>query len=129
MVHDFVPIERIDDERLAQFRLNERGLANRGDKRDDAGAGLFFAEGDLVIQRAAAAGCVPVAALVDIDDVPALAGELGCPVYGGGMEVRRIVTGLGYPHRIVALFERPARPTVAAVGGRGRRSTAACRAR
>ena len=29
------------------------------------------------------------------------------------MEVRRVVTGLGYPHRIVALFERPARPTVA----------------
>jgi tRNA G18 (ribose-2'-O)-methylase SpoU len=110
---EIIPVEDPDDPRFRQFRLNERGLASRSEKRDDAGAGLFFAEGDLVIQRAAAAGCVPVAALVDSDDVPALAGELGCPVYGGGMEVRRIVTGLGYPHRIVALFERPARPTVA----------------
>ena len=94
-----IPIEDPDDPRFRQFRLNERGLASRAEKRDDAGAGLFFAEGDLVIERALAAGCVPVAALVDIDDVPALAAELGCPVYGGGMDVRRVVTGLGYPHR------------------------------
>ena len=110
-----VPIEDPDDQRFRQFRLNERGLASRAEKRDDAGAGLFLAEGDLVIERAVAAGCVPVAALVDIDDVPALALELGCPVYGGGMDVRRVVSGLGYPQRIVALFERPARPTVAQV--------------
>jgi len=110
-----IPIEDPDDQRFRQFRLNERGLASRAEKRDDAGAGLFLAEGDLVIERAVAAGCVPVAALVDIDDVPALAAELGCPVYGGGMDVRRVVSGLGYPQRIVALFERPARPTVAQV--------------
>ena len=36
-----------DDERYAAFRLNERGLASRADKRDDAGAGLFLAEGVL----------------------------------------------------------------------------------
>ena len=109
---EVVRIDDPDDPRFRQFRLNERGLASRSEKRDDAGAGLFFAEGDLVIERAAAAGCVPIAALVDIDDVLPLAGELGCTVYGGGVEVRRLVTGLGYPHRIVALFERPARPTV-----------------
>ena len=66
-----IPIEDPDDPRFRQFRLNERGLASRTEKRDDAGAGLFFAEGDLVIERALAAGCVPVAALVDIDDVAA----------------------------------------------------------
>ena len=110
---EIIPIDDPDDPLFRQFRLNERGLASRTEKRDDAGAGLFFAEGDLVVERAAAAGCVPVAVLVDIDNVPPLAGELGCPVYAGGMEVRRVVTGLGYPHRIVALFERPARPTVA----------------
>ena len=68
-----------------------------------------------MIERALAAGCVPVAALVDIDDVVPLAEELRCPVYGGGVDVRRVVTGLGYPTAIVALFERPARPTVAQV--------------
>ncbi len=108
-----IPIEDPDDVRFRQFRLNERGLASRSEKRDDAGAGLFFAEGDLVIERALAAGCVPVAALVDADAVPPLAASLACPVYSGGVEVRRVITGLGYPHPIVALFQRPPRPNVA----------------
>lgn len=108
-----ITIEDPDDPRFRQFRLNERGLASRTEKRDDAGAGLFFAEGDLVIERALAVGCVPVAALVDTEHVPTLAASLDCPVYGGGIEIRRLVTGLGYPHPIVALFERPSRPSVA----------------
>ncbi len=114
-------IEDPDDPLFRQFRLNERGLASRTEKRDDAGAGLFFAEGDLVIERALASGCVPVAALVDTEHVPDLAGSLTCPVYGGGIEIRRLVTGLGYPHPIVALFERPARPRVAQLAARATR--------
>ena len=65
MAGGFVPIEQVDDPRLAAFRLNERGLASRADKRDDAGAGLFLAEGDLVVERALVAGCEPVLALAD----------------------------------------------------------------
>ena len=68
-----VPVDDPDDPRLAQFRLNDRGLASRADKRDDAGAGLFLAEGDLVVERALAAGCRPVAALVDGDRIPPVA--------------------------------------------------------
>jgi hypothetical protein len=48
-VAGYIEIEAGDDPRFAPFRLNERGLANRSDKRDDAGAGLFLAEGDLVV--------------------------------------------------------------------------------
>jgi tRNA G18 (ribose-2'-O)-methylase SpoU len=110
---DVIVIDDADDERFGQFRLNERGLASRAQKRDDAGAGLFLAEGDLVVERAVEAGCVPVAALVDIDRVPPVADRLGCPVYGGGHDVRRIVSGLGVPVSIVTLFERPSRPSVA----------------
>ena len=51
-----VVVEDPDDPRYRQFRLNERGLASRADKRDDAGAGMFLAEGDLVVERALAAG-------------------------------------------------------------------------
>lgn len=109
---EIIQLDDPDDPRFRQFRLNERGLASRPQKRDDAGAGLFFAEGDLVTERALAAGCTPVAALVDGDDVPAIAFDLDCTVYGGGVELRRVVTGLGYPHRIVTLFERPGRPSV-----------------
>ncbi len=102
-----------DDERFRQFRLNERGLASRPDKRDDAGAGLFLAEGDLVVLRAIEAGCTPVAALVDVERVPAVADRLDCPVYGGGLRVRQVVSRLGMPLAVIALFERPPRPTVA----------------
>ena len=108
----FVPIERVDDPRLAEFRVNERGLASRSDKRDDAGSGLFLAEGDLVVARALDAGCRPYAGLIDGERIPPVAGRLvdaGAQVYVGGEDVRRLVTGLGTPRTIVALFHRPAR--------------------
>jgi tRNA G18 (ribose-2'-O)-methylase SpoU len=108
-----VEVEDPDDPRFRQFRLNERGLASRADKRDDAGAGLFLAEGDLVVERAVAAGCRPLAALVDIKRVPDIAVALDCPVYGGGHKVRQVVSRLGVPLSIVTLFHRPPRPTVA----------------
>jgi len=120
-VGDAVEVTRIDDPddpRFRQFRLNERGLASRADKRDDAGAGMFMAEGDLVVARAAAAGCRPVAALVDIDHIPDVAGELDCPLYGGGERVRQVVSGLGVPLSIIALFHRPARPSPAELAAR-----------
>ncbi len=118
---EVIRIEDPDDPRYRQFRLNERGLANRADKRDDAGAGMFLAEGDLVIERALVAGCRPVAALVDIERVPDVAWALDCPVYGGGVKVRSVVAQLGVPLSIIALFDRPARPSVAALAATARR--------
>lgn len=118
---DPIIIEDPDDERYRQFRLNERGLASRADKRDDAGAGRFLAEGDLVVARAIDAGCRAIAALVDVERVPAVAGRLDCPVYGGGLEVRQAVSRLGMPLSIIAIFERPPRPTVAALAAACRR--------
>lgn len=106
-------IEDPADPRFTQFRVNERALASRAQKRDDSGAGLFLAEGDLVVERAFRAGCVPTAALVDTTRVPAVAAELGCPLYGGGAEIRALVEQLGFPLSVLALFERPARPNVA----------------
>jgi tRNA G18 (ribose-2'-O)-methylase SpoU len=116
-----IVIEDPDDPRYRQFRLNERGLASRADKRDDAGAGMFLAEGDLVVERAVAAGCHPVAALVDIERIPDIAQALDCPVFGGGEAVRSVVAQLGVPLSIIALFDRPARPSVAALAAMSRR--------
>ena len=116
-----IEVDDADDPRFAQFRLNERGLATRADKRDDAGAGLFLAEGDLVVERAIDAGCEPVAALVDPDRVPDVAARFDAPVYTGGENVRRIVSGLGMPQTIIALFRRPARPSVADLAARCQR--------
>jgi tRNA G18 (ribose-2'-O)-methylase SpoU len=116
-----VIVDDPDDGRVAQFRLNERGLANRAAKRDDAGAGLFLAEGDLVVERALDAGCAPVAALVDVDRVPAVAARLPCPIYGGGLRVRQAVAQLGVPASIIALFRRPPRPGVVELAARADR--------
>jgi tRNA G18 (ribose-2'-O)-methylase SpoU len=118
---ELIRIEDPDDPRYLQFRLNERGLASRSDKRDDAGAGMFLAEGDLVVERALAAGCRPIAALVDVDHVPQVAEHLDCPVYGGGSDVRRVVSQLGVPLSIITLFHRPARPSVARLASTARR--------
>ncbi|MEM9038534.1 MAG: RNA methyltransferase [Actinomycetota bacterium] len=106
-------VDDAGDPRLAEFRLNERGLASRAEKRDDSGAGLFLAEGDLVVERALDAGCVPHAALVDADAIPDVAhrlGATGAPVFAGGDGVRRMVSQLGMPQPVIALFRRPARP-------------------
>lgn len=119
-----IAVERADDPRLEPFRLNERGLATRADKRDDAGAGLFLAEGDLVVERALAAGCRPFAALADADRVPSIAAtiaDMGVDVFLGGDDVRQLVTKLGMPQRIVALFHRPPRPSARQLIGASRR--------
>lgn len=110
-MHQFVVVDDPDDPRLAAFRLNERGLANRLQRRDDAGDGLFMAEGDLVVERALQAGCVPVAALVDAARPPAVARQLAehIDVFAGGDRMRAEVTKLGMPYSIVALFQRPPR--------------------
>jgi tRNA G18 (ribose-2'-O)-methylase SpoU len=121
MIRPVIRIDDPDDPRFRQFRLNERGLASRADKRDDAGAGLFLAEGDLVVERAVEAGCRPVAALVDAARIPAVADRLECPVYTGGDAVRQVVSGLGVPAAVIALFERPPRPTVADLACRSSR--------
>lgn len=116
-------IDDPDDERLAPFRLNERGLANRAQRRDDGGDGLFMAEGDLVVERALAAGCVPAMALVDALRPPALTGQLAaqCEVYAGGERLRAAVTKLGMPYTVVALFQRPARRPAAELAATARR--------
>ena len=116
-----IAIEQGDDPRLAPFRLNERGLASRADKRDDAGAGLFLAEGDLVVERALASGCRPFAALADGERLPDIAHRIaasGVSVFVGGDDVRRLVTQLGMPQPIVALFHRPARPSARELAAR-----------
>ena len=115
-------VESPDDPRVAPFRLNERGLTNRAQRRDDGGDGLFMAEGDLVVERALAAGCTPVMALVDAQRPPTdLIARLDCQVYAGGDQLRAAITKLGMPYTVVALFERPARVPAAELARRSNR--------
>ncbi|MGE0139782.1 MAG: TrmH family RNA methyltransferase [Ilumatobacteraceae bacterium] len=109
-----IAVDDPDDPRLGVFRLNERGLASRPQRRNDDGEGLFMAEGDLVVERALRLGCKPIAVLVDETRPPPLVDEIppDVPVYAGGEQMRALVTKLGVPSAIVAVFERPARTTV-----------------
>lgn len=106
-------IEDADDPRLACFRRNERGLTSRRQRRSDDGDGLFMAEGDLVVERALDAGCTAVVALVDAAKPPSITSRFAddVPIYAGGDRVRAMVTQLGMPQGIVALFARPPRTT------------------
>ena len=110
-----IVIEDPDDPRVASFRLNERGLTSRAQRRDDGGDGLFMAEGDLVVERALEAGCVPVMVLVDAQHPPAIVERLAAivPIYSGGERLRAAITKLGMPYSVVAIFQRPPRATVA----------------
>ena len=120
----FIPVDDPADERLAVFRLNERQLSPRPQRRNDEGDGLFMAEGDLVVERALEAGCAPVVALVDELRPPPVADVLaaaGVAVYAGGERVRAMVTKLGVPNSVVAIFRRPARRSVAQLAEGARR--------
>jgi tRNA G18 (ribose-2'-O)-methylase SpoU len=82
-------------------------MSGRRHRGDDGG--LFVAEGDLVVERALAAGHRIESVLVDdrrhppvLDVIPA-----GVPVYAAGERVRREATGLGVPLEVIALFHRP----------------------
>ena len=112
-------IDSADDTRIAPFRMRERGLNTRADRRERVGAGLFVAEGDLVVTRALDAGCEPVMALVDMVSPPAVVNRFGSDVavYAADEDVRRVGMGLGVPLSIVALFRRPHPLEFAAITG------------
>jgi tRNA G18 (ribose-2'-O)-methylase SpoU len=104
-----IPVADPADPRLAPFRSTDRQLRLQGGGE----RGWFLAEGDLVVERAHAARCRPVCALVDPDRVPPVAASLGVPVYAAGGAVRRAATRLGVVQPILAVFERPAPADIA----------------
>jgi tRNA G18 (ribose-2'-O)-methylase SpoU len=88
--------------------------------------GLFVAEGDLVVERALAAGCRPVSLLASgafTERVGTMLDASGtaADVFVASDDVRRAVTGLGVPLDVVGLFERPALEPADQVVARARR--------
>lgn len=105
-----VEIADATDPRLDPFRWSERQLSTRRQRRENVATGLFVAEGDLVVERALGARCVPVALLCAPEAADALgaAVDADVPVYVGSESLRKEVTGLGVPLRATGLFRRPA---------------------
>ena len=113
-------IDSVDDPRLDQFRLRERELRPRriparmakGMTPADlerVSAGHFVAEGDLVVERALAAGCSPVALLTDAEAPANVVSAMPAhvPVFAARADARRMLTGLGVALDVIGLFERP----------------------
>lgn len=100
-----------DDPRLAPLRMRERQLTTIADRRAEAAAGRFVAEGDLVVERAVAAGCEPEVLLCS-DATAArmerLVAGSGCTVLVADPDVRREATGLGVALGAIGAFRRPA---------------------
>jgi tRNA G18 (ribose-2'-O)-methylase SpoU len=72
--------------------------------------GMFIAEGDLVVERALAAGCRLVEVLTDAVSPSPIVHTLdsSIPVYAAHADVRKTLTGMGVALDIMGLFERPA---------------------
>jgi len=103
-----IAVDDASDSRLDPFRWKDRQLASTLQRREAIGAGLFVAEGDLVVERAIALGFTPVALLCDTamgEKLSMLLPEVD--VYVGPEDVRRDVTGLGVPLKATGLFQRP----------------------
>ena len=101
-------VDRPDDSRLDPFRWRDRQLASKLDRLESVGAGLFVAEGDLVVQRALDSGCAPQALLCD--ETMGAHFEQVLPnvdIYIASEDFRREITGLGVPLRATGLFSRP----------------------
>ena len=100
-----------DDPRIAEFvGLRDRELAGpRVRGRRVPGAGVFVAEGDIVVDRALRAGFRPRAALVDAvrtDPLPPDLDRGAVPVYTASPAVLRRITGLGVHRGVLASFDR-----------------------
>jgi tRNA G18 (ribose-2'-O)-methylase SpoU len=85
---------------------------------------LFIAEGDLVVERALAAGCTPRTVLCDdklATKFDESVSQAGGTVVEAPAEVRREVTGLGVPLGAIGIFERPPLDDPDALCSRSRR--------
>lgn len=117
-----IRVDDVDDQRLDPFRWRERQLASRPQRLERVGAGMFVAEGDLVVMRALDNAHDPVALLCDEEHVEHLSARVddSIPVYVGSDPLRREVTGLGVPLSMVGLFTRPALISPDDLAGRAR---------
>ena len=104
-----IDIDSATDSRLDAFRWRDRQLASKLDRLDAVGAGLFIAEGDLVVQRAIDMHYHAVSLLCDKATGAALSTLVDSTVniFIASEDIRGEVTGLGVPLRATGLFRRP----------------------
>jgi len=119
------PISAPDDPRLDPFRglrASERHLL-RPPPAGTREVPCFVTEGALVVGRALASGCAPLAILVDAGASAELAwaDDSALPVVAADRELIRQVTGLAVIRGAIGIFARPPEPSLPEVlAGTGR---------
>ncbi|MGH1503546.1 MAG: TrmH family RNA methyltransferase [Acidimicrobiales bacterium] len=109
-----IKIDDPADERIEVFQgLRDHVLRRRREAEGGDMAGLFMAEGDLVVDRALNAGYDLVSVLIDGKRSKPLPDAVGpdVPVYAAGPEVLQRITGYHLHRGMLACFRRRAVPT------------------
>lgn len=113
-----VAVDDPDDPRIAEYAgLRDHDLRRRRESPGGDLAGIFVAEGDIVVERAARAGYRIRSVLVDATrtkPVPT-AVPADATVFAAGPEVIRRITGMGVHRGMMAVLDRRAVPPPAEV--------------
>lgn len=110
-----IPVDDPLDPRIAVFQgLRDHVLRRRREQPGGDMAGVFVAEGDIVVERALRAGYRLRCALIDAKrtkPLPAIIDD-GVPVYAAGPEVLQRITGYHLHRGVLACFDRRTLPAV-----------------
>jgi tRNA G18 (ribose-2'-O)-methylase SpoU len=106
---EWIPVEQPEDARLEVYLgLRDHSLRQQRESAGGDLAGLFIAEGDIVVERALRAGYRMLHCLVDANRKQALPSVVptDLPVYAAGEAVLERITGMGVHRGMLACFER-----------------------
>lgn len=104
-----VPIDDPDDQRIVAFTgMRDHDLRLRRESPGGDLAGIFLAEGDLVVERAVRAGFRIDTVLIDATRTKPLPTSVpsDTPVFAAGPDVVRRITGMAVHRGMMAVFER-----------------------
>ncbi len=104
-----IPVDDPDDPRIAVFQgLRDHVLRRRREQPDGDMAGVFVAEGDIVVERALRAGYTLQSMLVDGKRTKPLPDSIDpeIPAYAAGPEVLQRITGYHLHRGVLACFKR-----------------------
>jgi tRNA G18 (ribose-2'-O)-methylase SpoU len=109
MTHTVIAVADPDDRRIEVFQgLRDHALRRRREEPDGDMAGVFVAEGDLVVERALRAGYRLSSILIDGRRRQPLPAAIGSevPVYAAGPAVLQRITGYHLHRGMLACFHR-----------------------
>lgn len=118
-------VDDLADPRIADFLgLRDHELRRRRESPGGDLAGIFIAEGDLVVERAVRAGYRLRSVLVDATRTKALPTAVGpdVPVYAAGPDVVLKITGMAMHRGLIASLDRGVERDLSAVLARARRA-------